>query len=310
MLSPVVEVTRLLSNLIKSGFIAFSKENTLVIDTNENKIIKALDSAAEAAENEAAESGASVEEALAEALVRDAEMEGMDFDEDVLTMDTSELPNLPDSADKLKQMADDIVTAAKKDAELIVNQAHDEVEHMRAAAYDEAKEIRRKAQEEGYEAGYGEGQATAQRELKEQTDALAERGNELEQAYIEKEERLIADTERQMVDLLCQLIPSITGVVIDNQRDVLLYMINAAMQDLDNSRHFVIKVSANDYEELAGRKDEIYGALNPNITVEIFEDAQLSDRQCLIETDNGIVDVSLDVQLDNLITALRLMIKE
>ena len=82
------------------------------------------------------------------------------------------------------------------------------------------------------------------------------------------------------------------------------------MQDLDNSKHFVIKVSSNDYEELLERKDEIYGALNPAIEMEIFEDAKLTAMQCLIETDNGIVDVSLDVQLDNLITALKLMVKE
>ena len=33
-------------------------------------------------------------------------------------------------------------------------------------------------------------------------------------------------------DLLCQLIPHITGVVVEEQRDVLLYMINSAMRGL------------------------------------------------------------------------------
>lgn len=306
MLFPVVEVTRLLSNLIKSGFVAFANDNKLVIDANQHRIIQALDTAIE----EVTENEDSVEEALAEALVRDAEIEGMEFGEDLLTMDTSELPNLPDSADKLKRMADDIVKSAKSEAEIIVNQAHDEVEHMRAAAYDEAKEIRQTAHEDGYAAGYREGTETATKEFEEKLAELENRRRELEQEYYEKEEILISDTERKMVDLLCQLIPSVTGVVIDNQRDVLLYMINTAMQDLDNSRHFVIKVSTGDYEEIAERKEDIYGALNPNIELEIFEDAQLAAMQCLIETDNGIVDLSLDVQLDNLITALKLMIKE
>lgn len=295
-----------MSNLIKSGFVAFSQDNKLVIDANQHKIIQALDTAVE----EAAQNDASVEEALAEALVRDAEIEGMEFGEDLLTMDTSELPNLPDSTDKLKQMAEDIVKSAKSEAEIIVNQAHDEVEHMRAAAYEEAKDIRQTAHEEGYAAGYREGADTAARELQEQSEALENRRQELEQEYSEKEEILVSNTERKMVDLLCQLIPTITGVVIDNQQDALLYMINTAMRDLDNSRHFVVKVSTGDYEAVADRKEEIYGALNPNIDLEIFEDAQLAAMQCLIETDNGIVDVSLDVQLDNLITALKLMIKE
>ena len=87
-------------------------------------------------------------------------------------------------------------------------------------------------------------------------------------------------------------------------------MINVAMHDLDNSKHFVVKVSGDDYEDIAERKEEIYGALNPNIDIEIFEDAKLLPMQCLIETDNGIVDISLDVQLDNLKKALKLMVQE
>lgn len=296
-----------MSNLIKSGFVAFSQNNKLVIDANENKIIKAIDTVA----NEVtAEREDSVEEALAEAFIRDAELEGMDFGEDVLTMDTSELPNLSNSTQELNQVADKVMQSAKSEAELIVNQAHDEAERMRAAAYDEGEHIKQQAREEGYRAGFDQGMDDAQKELHEKSEALERRLQEAELAFKEKEAALINNTEHKMVDLLCQFIPCITGVVIENQRDVLLYMINTAMQDLDNSKHFVIKVSIDDYEDVADRKDEIYGALNPNVELEIFEDAKLAPMQCLIETDNGIVDVSLDVQLENLITALKLMVKE
>ena len=44
--------------------------------------------------------------------------------------------------------------------------------------------------------------------------------------------------------------------------------------------------------------------------LEVFEDAKLEKYQCLIETDNGIVDISLDAQFANLTKALRLMIKD
>lgn len=306
MLFPVVEVTRLLSNLIKSGFVAFSQDNTLVIDANENKIIKAID---EASDEAAAALQDSVEEALAEALIRDAELEGVDFGEDVLTMDTSELPHISDSPEEIKQVTDEVLKSAKEEAESIVDRAHDEAEQLRAAAYDEAEEMKQQAKEEGYQNGYEEGMATARQELENKSKALDQRMQEVELELQEKEAALIQNTEQKMVDLLCQLIPSITGVVIENQRDVLLYLINNAMQDLDNSKKFVIRVSLDDYELLAERQDEIYGALNPNVELELFQDAKLAPMQCQIETDNGIVDVSLDVQLHNLLTALKLMVK-
>jgi flagellar assembly protein FliH len=106
------------------------------------------------------------------------------------------------------------------------------------------------------------------------------------------------------------MVHHVTGVSIDGMQGVLLYMINNSMRELDNSHHFVVRVSPDDYEEISKDKDKIYGALNPGIELEIFEDAKLSKMQCLIETDNGIVDVSLDAQLDNLVKVLKLMIKE
>lgn len=288
-----------MSNLIKSGFVAFSKNNTLVINTNENKIIKGIDEAIE-------ETAASMEEMLAESMIRDA---GLDDDEKeaLLTVDSGDLQaisgNVPD-------IAHEIVKTAKAEADEIIVKAHEEVEQLRAAAYDEAQSIKKQAKEDGYQEGYQDGFDAAINECEIKKTELEEQMRQSKIILEEKEMELVKTTERKMVDLLCQLIPTITGVVVEGQKDVLLYMINVAMQDLDNSKHFVIKVSGNDYEGIAEQKEEIYGALNPNIDIEIFEDAKLSPLQCLIETDNGIVDISLDVQLDNLKKALKLMVQE
>ena len=297
-----------MSNLIKSGFVAFSQNDKLVINANENKIIKAID--AETEEQRLSEQ-ASVEEALAEALILDAELEGTDFgDDNILTMNSSELSDTMGNGENVQQVVDDMLQSAQTEADAIVTKAHDEAEKLRAEAFDEAEELKLKAKEEGYQAGYDEAVQILQKEYSDKEAVLEQRMRDIEQQLVERETQLVEQTERRMVDLLCQLIPSITGVVVENQKDVLMYLINTAMQDLDNSKHFVIKVSSTDYEDLIDRKDEIYGALNPAIDMEIFEDAKLSALQCLIETDNGIVDVSLDVQMDNLITALKLMIKE
>ncbi len=297
-----------MSNLIKSGFVAFSQNDKLVINANENHIIKAID--AETEEKKLSEQ-ASVEEALAEALILDAELEGTDFGgSSLLTMDKTDFPDLSQLEEKQRQMADDVLRSAREEAEDIVSKAHDEAEQLRANAFDEAEQIKVQAQEEGYQTGYQEAMERATEEIAEKEAALAQQLQIQQQELEEKRQQLVKETERQMVELLCQLIPSITGVMVENQKDVLLYIINTAMQDLDNSKHFVIKVSSDDYEGLTERKEEIYGALNPSIDMEIFEDAKLSPMQCLIETDNGIVDVSLDVQLRNLVTALKLMIKE
>ena len=296
-----------MSNLIKSGFVSFTDDNFVKIDANENKIIKGIDTAiAEArAENEA-----SVEEAIAEAMLDEAELEGLELTDagSMLTMDTSELPMLEGlSEEDLSASAEDIIKSANKEAQEIINNAHDEAEKLRGEAYDEVQSIKQQAKDEGYQEGYNEGSQQASQEFDEKSRELDERIAVFEAEMIQRKEDLVKETTNQITDWLIKMVPHITGVSIDGEEGILLYMINNAMKELDNSRHFIIKVSSADYSDVLEKKDEIYGALNPGIEMEIFEDSKLTNMQCMIETDNGIIDISLDAQLNNLIKALKLL---
>ena len=73
--------------MFKSGFVAFAQNDKLIINANESKIIKAID---EKAEERHALEQESVEEALAEALIRDAELEGVYFGEDLILADETD----------------------------------------------------------------------------------------------------------------------------------------------------------------------------------------------------------------------------
>ncbi len=297
-------MTKLLSNLIKSGFVAFSQNDKLIVDANKSKIIKSIDTAAE--ELRETEQN-SLEEDLAEALIREADLDEMESSGFNILSDFSDVSK---AKEETQQIVDEMLRSAQAEADDIITKAHEEVEQLRAAAYEEIEEIKQEAQENGYQAGYDNAMQTLSVEFEAKQASLEKKQIDLENSFQDMQKQLLKETEHRMVELLCQLIPSVTGVVIENQKDVLLYMINTAMQDLDNSKRFVIKVSGNDYEDLVERKDEIYSALNPSVVLEIYEDAKLAPMQCMIETDNGIVDVSLDVQLDNIIKALKLMVVE
>ncbi len=288
-------MTRLLSNVIKSGFVAFANDEKLVINANENKIIKAINADMEEQSNEEQYSQQDLtdEEVLAQALIEDAGIDELTLEQESFSDDDV-----------------DYVALAKDEAEDIITKAHDEAQQIRANAFDEIDTLKAQAEEEGYQSGYNRAWETLSGEFEKKEFELQQKERELQINYQQKEEMLIREVEGKMVDLLCELIPSITGVVVENEKDVLLYMVNRAMQGLDNSKHFVIRVSSLDYAAFVERKEEVYGARNPSVDIEIFEDAKLDSLQCMIETDHGVVDVSLDVQLENLNKALKLMIKE
>ena len=291
-----------MSNLIKSGFVAFSQDNTMVIDANNNKIIKGMEEALQ--EAAAAQEDVSIEDALAEAMIEDAQIE--DFDE-------QEMPSLTiekDSALHSQATAEQIIQNAKNEAKQIVEQAHDEAEQLRANAYDEAETVKSQARSDGYAAGYQEGTDAASLEYQEKKQELEEQIQQQNVLFEQEKQQFVLDMEQNMVTWLCQMISKITGVCIEEYEDVLMYMVNEAIKDLDDSKQFVIRVSEEDYPYLEQHKDDIYGASNPNIDLQLFSDAKLSKNQCLIETENGVVNVSLDEQLRNLQKALQFMIRE
>lgn len=267
----------MLSNVIKSGFVAFADDNRLVIDSNSRfqdmssgKIIRSVD---EQQEN-----------------IEDLELEDILADEE-----------FQDSAFQEK----------KAFADILIQDARTKADQLLSEARNEAARLMEEAKRDGYETGFAEGKQTAKQEaemiLQADREAVAEEKKRMQRELTAERELFLHEAEPKMADIAARLITHLTGIVVEGQRDVLIYMIDSAMRDIEDSMHFVIKVSESDYDWVMTHKEQIYGATNPSITIEVFADAKLSENQCVIETDNGIVNCSLDEQLQNVTRDIRLL---
>ena len=273
-----------MSNLFKSGFPGVHAINTepFIIDTNsrvieppKNKILRPLSEKEQNAEQE--ESGG-FSEGIA------------DLAEEVVPEVNREL--LDDALDKAKLVQDDARERAKKIIE---------------DAQAEAETIRENARQQGYEKGLEEGNMEAMRRADEYLERInQEREKDLASARQEMADT-IADTEEKIVDVTCGLIEKLTGIFVQDYKPVMLYMINRVLNEDDASRKFVIRVSEKHYSYISDNQDRLAGAANPGITIEVFSDSKLSEGQCQIESDTGIIDLSMDVQVRNLITAIKML---
>lgn len=176
-----------------------------------------------------------------------------------------------------------------------------------ADAQAEAEGIKEAAREEGYKQGLEEGSMEAMK----RADHYLENIQKEQEAVAVKQEAMLqealVDREHKLIDLSCALIEKITGFLVRDYKPVMLHMINNALNEVESSRNFVIKVSESNYSYVEDNKERLVGAGNPNIEIEIFGDSRLEPEQCIIETDNGIIDLSMDVQIRNLITAIKLL---
>lgn len=188
--------------------------------------------------------------------------------------------------------AERIIEEARLQAEQIIADANKNAD----AAFEEAKQN-----------GYYEGNEKAQEEMNiKQAQLEAEFDNkrkELEQEYNNLKESI----EPELVEVITDVFRKVTGVVAEDNQEIILHLINDVMHNADGSRDYVIKVSPDDYKFLVNNQGKIYCAMSKEVNIDIVEDATLERNQCMIETNTGIFNCSLDIELNNLIKNIKLL---
>lgn len=202
-----------------------------------------------------------------------------------------------------KEIIDDAMDMSKD----ILDKAREHAKNIIEDAKLAAEDIFENAKRDGFSKGYEEGRIEAESRNQIYLETVQSEKN----AFIEKNNQImyenIADTEKKIIDISCGLIEKLTGILVEHHKPVMLHMINNALGEIEASRNFIIRVSEQNYQYISDNMDRIVGATNPSVSIEIFADTKLKPHQCVIESENGIIDLSMDVQVRNLIAAIKLL---
>lgn len=271
-------MTRSLSNIIKSQFVYIHHNEKKVIDTNELCEKLFLDRFTEEMY---------VDDAQDEFLVT---KEGS-FKEGIKatvveTRLTEEEENL------MKQQGEDIIAEARKQAADILANAEEEAKKTCDTLYEEACQ-------KGYKEGYEKGKAAIE-ETKKELDILIEKQKADYQKQIEA-------LEPEFVKLICSYIEKITGIIIEDKKEVILHLIHNAFIHGDKSKNYTIKTSKDDYDFVLSKKEVLYELVMEGSVIDVVMDKDLNKNQCFIETDNRVMNCSLDMELNGLIEDLRIL---
>lgn len=224
-------------------------------------------------------------------------------------------PNPPDadgfvsglSAQVVEELTEDETAAAQEEISVqtqeILDNARREGEEIVAQAHREAEQFINIMKNEGYEQG-----------LKDGAEAVEEQKRKLEEEYQAKKQQLdkeyqkkVADIEPMLVDTFIKVFSNVTHTVAEDKKDMIIYLINSVMGNADAGKEFIIHVSPDDYRFTINNQNLITGAISKEVQIEISEDANLKKNECLIETESGVFDCSLDVQLNNLIKDIKML---
>lgn len=172
-------------------------------------------------------------------------------------------------------------------------QAQLEIDQMKAKAFEEANE-------QGYQEGYRKGLDSVQ-ELQKQCEDERLRQ---EQEYQKKLEEM----EPLMVDTLCDVYSHIFKVEAKEHKELVLKLLQDTLLKVDGTGSIIVHVAKEDYAYVQEQKGALLEEAGMQSgSVEIVSDAALARAQCMIETEGGVYDCSLDTELAELKRRLMLL---
>lgn len=276
------------SNLYKAGFVHLG-EDARVIDMNAilEKRLK----------EEAERRSRQPEHELVAA--QDGFTEGLNAEKvDVLLEPDAEVASQQNASiqEQLKQEIEEArneLAGLQAQIEQEKEQAQLEIDQMKAKAFEEANE-------QGYQEGYRKGLDSVQELQKQCEDERLQQ----EQEYQKKLEEM----EPLMVDTLCDVYSHIFKVEAKEHKELVLKLLQDTLLKVDGTGSIIIHVAKEDYAYVQEQKGALLEEAGMQSgSVEIVSDAALARAQCMIETEGGVYDCSLDTELAELKRRLMLL---
>ena len=191
----------------------------------------------------------------------------------------------------------------QEQSDIILGEAVSKGEQLKAEARREAEAEKQGVLEAARKEGYEAGQLEVQQELSRMQGEFAAKEEQLAAEYEQK----VRELEPLAAEVVVRLLDGLTGVLLENKKGIVTYLASKALSEADRSDTFLIKVSKEDFEEVRKSSDALRGLFEREVSLEVIQDILLKKGECLIETDSGIIDCSLGVQMEGLKEDIRLL---
>ncbi len=188
--------------------------------------------------------------------------------------------------------------------EELIAEAQAEIDEMRKEAEKNISFLKKRSMEEGRKQGYEEGKAQAMAELENAKMELEMQAKAMEQEY----QNLISELEPKFIQTLTGIYEEIFKVDLKDYKNILMHVISNTIRQTEGSKDFLVHVSKVDYEKVLEQKEQLMSGLpTQSVTVELIADTTLHENECMIETNSGIYDCGVGLQLEELTRKLRLL---
>lgn len=202
--------------------------------------------------------------------------------------ETIELEDANETSERIKKKAkleaDNIILKAREDASNIIEDAKED-------AYKEAVSIK----DEAYKTGYDDGVKNANKIA----DSIKEESESIKKEALRYKEDLINKIEPDMIELIIDILDKLLWSEVNINPKVISTLIKQGLSDTTLTDNVSVRVSKEDYDFVLSSKEDIISLIG-TAAVDFVEDARLEKSDCIIETEFGSIDCSLNSQYEEL----------
>lgn len=194
---------------------------------------------------------------------------------------------------------------AEKEAALIIEQARKEAEKLLSQSEAEIQEMMETGYNEGYKQGVEEGyRAGMEQILNEMGKLIQNLQKEIERTQMIMESKVQGLSSR-LIRLSIQIAERIIRRQVELNPEIIIEQVESILKDMMRVKSLVIRVNPSQFEIVKGAQDRFLALTHGIDEIEFVIDHSLKPGDCIIETDSGGVDASIETQLE-MITSLLL----
>jgi flagellar assembly protein FliH len=187
--------------------------------------------------------------------------------------------------------AESLVSRATSEAEQIrqhISREREDWEHQKVLLAEEARQV-------GYQQGLQDGQNQGYKEYSEAILFAQETVEASKRDY----HNHIESSEKVILDLGVKIASKIIGEKI-SAHEGFLSLVKRALKNARDYKDIQLHVHPIHYQFLLAQKEELIAIFPKEVDFYIYPNDELNEESCMIESENGRIDASVDSQLEEL----------
>ncbi len=204
--------------------------------------------------------------------------------------------------------SDEFLNQAKQEAEILILEAQQQAQAIAAEIQSDRDQWEKQekmmyieqAQKEGYQQGVEDGIQKGYNEIADEISFAKEVVESSKKDYRQH----IESSETVILDLALKVAEKIIGSEIEKDDASFLSIVKKAIKEAREYREVQLHIHPVHYQSILSLKQELIAIFPKDTELYIFPDDELEENSCVIESENGRIDASVDSQLHVIKTKL------